>query len=87
MDRRPGSITAALLRRRGLVLLALFGGALLPGDAIAARAAQVQYHTAHVVKRGDSLSGIAHRYGCSVEELRELNGISGNKIHRGEARA
>ena len=38
----------------------------------------------HTVKRGDSLSAIASRYGASVSSIRQANGISGNLIHPGQ---
>jgi len=38
----------------------------------------------HTVKRGDTLSGIASRYGASVTAIRRANGISGNLIHPGQ---
>ena len=38
----------------------------------------------HTVKRGDSLSAIASRYGASVSRIRQANGISGNLIHPGQ---
>ncbi|GHE19496.1 transglycosylase SLT domain-containing protein [Halomonas urumqiensis] len=38
----------------------------------------------YVVRRGDSLSGIASRQGVSVAEIREANGLSGTVIHAGQ---
>lgn len=40
--------------------------------------------TRHTVKRGDTLSAIAKRYGCSVAALRSANRISGSLIHPGQ---
>lgn len=34
----------------------------------------------HRVKKGDTLSGIAHRYGTTVSRLCKLNGIKANKV-------
>jgi LysM repeat protein len=31
----------------------------------------------HTVRRGETLSGLAKRYGVSVQELRDANGLSG----------
>lgn len=39
--------------------------------------------TLHLVKRGDSLSSIASRYGCSISALKSANGISGTLIRDG----
>jgi membrane-bound lytic murein transglycosylase D len=36
------------------------------------------------VKRGDSLFGIAKKYGISVEELRKMNNLNGNKLNQGQ---
>ncbi|GDX83804.1 hypothetical protein LBMAG42_56150 [Deltaproteobacteria bacterium] len=38
----------------------------------------------HTVKSGDTLSGIASKYGVSVEQLQKLNGIKGTKILSGQ---
>ncbi len=40
--------------------------------------------TQHVVRRGDTLSEIAGRYGVSIGELRRRNGIRGSVIHPGQ---
>lgn len=37
----------------------------------------------HKIRRGDTLGGIAARYGVSVKQLRNLNGIRGNNIRAG----
>lgn len=41
----------------------------------------VQYYK---IRRGDTLGGIARRYGVSVKQLRNLNGIRGNNIRAGK---
>ncbi len=38
----------------------------------------------HRVSRGDTLSGIASRYGVSVRDLKRWNSIRGSKIQLGE---
>jgi hypothetical protein len=41
--------------------------------------------TRYTVKKGDTLSGIASRYGSSVTLLRKANGISGSLIRPGQS--
>lgn len=38
----------------------------------------------HKIRRGDTLGGIARRYGVSVKQIRNLNGIRGNNITAGK---
>ena len=38
----------------------------------------------YTVKKGDSLGAIAERFGVTVDQLRELNGIKGNNIQAGQ---
>ncbi|MBE6274820.1 MAG: LysM peptidoglycan-binding domain-containing protein [Bacteroides sp.] len=38
----------------------------------------------HKIRRGDTLGGIARRYGVTVSQLRRLNGIRGNNITAGK---
>ena len=45
------------------------------GDAVAV----------HVVRRGDSLDRIAHRYGATVAGLRRANGLASSLIHPGQS--
>ncbi|MDT4874885.1 spore coat assembly protein SafA [compost metagenome] len=40
--------------------------------------------TTHTVKRGETLFSIANRYGLTIAELRELNGMSGSSIQAGQ---
>ena len=40
--------------------------------------------TVHVVRRGESLSRIASRYGTSVRRIRELNSLRSSTIHPGQ---
>jgi membrane-bound lytic murein transglycosylase D len=39
----------------------------------------------HKIKSGETLGGIAARYGVSVKQLRSLNGIKGNNIRAGRS--
>lgn len=41
--------------------------------------------TRHVVKKGDTLSGIASRYGSSVSAIQRANGIKGSTIFPGKS--
>ena len=39
----------------------------------------------HKIRKGDTLGGIASRYGVSVTQIRKLNGIKGNNIRAGRS--
>jgi membrane-bound lytic murein transglycosylase D len=39
----------------------------------------------HKIKSGETLGGIARRYGVSVAQIRRLNGIKGNNIRAGRS--
>lgn len=39
--------------------------------------------TEHLIRPGDTLWAIGLRYGCSIEELRDKNDLTGNTIHPG----
>ena len=39
----------------------------------------------HRIRNGETLGGIAARYGVSVSQLRRLNGIKGNNIRAGKS--
>ncbi|NLC36024.1 MAG: LysM peptidoglycan-binding domain-containing protein, partial [Alcaligenaceae bacterium] len=38
----------------------------------------------HTVKRGDTLYSLARRYGTTVQALRKLNNLKGNKLAIGK---
>lgn len=40
--------------------------------------------TYHKIRQGDTLGGIAKKYGVSVSQLRKLNGLKGNNIRAGK---
>jgi membrane-bound lytic murein transglycosylase D len=40
--------------------------------------------TSYTVRRGDTLSSIADRYGCSITELKSWNGLKGSTIYPGQ---
>jgi len=71
-------------RRRFVCALALVAGACWLGPrALLGSGDPIKY----VVQRGDTLSAIASRYGCSVADLRRLNGIVGDRILAGSTLA
>ncbi|HAR94918.1 MAG TPA: lytic transglycosylase [Deltaproteobacteria bacterium] len=37
----------------------------------------------HTVRKGETLSGIAAKYGKNIESLREINGLRGNRVQQG----
>ena len=52
--------------------------------AVAATTVASRRPTYHLVQSGETLEGIAARYGIPVDSLREWNGISGPRIFAGE---
>jgi peptidoglycan endopeptidase LytE len=38
----------------------------------------------HSIRRGESLEKLAKQYGTSVAQIKELNGLKGDRIHIGE---
>jgi len=71
-----------LVRRQFIVraALALGGLALLPSPLLLAAAEE----RIHLVRRGDTLSGIAARYGVSVAALRARNKLAGADLRAGQ---
>lgn len=55
-----------------------------PAAAPAAAPATEAATTRHTVRRGENLSGIASRYGVTVDDLRSWNNLSGNNIQAGQ---
>lgn len=55
-----------------------------PVELVAEAAPVKEDRKVHVVKKGETLSSIAARYRCTVNELRDWNGISGNGIGVGQ---
>ena len=43
-----------------------------------------KYYKSIVIEKGDSLYSIAEEYGCTVDELIEINGLESNMIYAGE---
>lgn len=59
--------------------------ALLWATRVGAEASDHQHSTiVHSVKRGETLSGIAARYGSSVQAIVQANGLSGTTIYPGQ---
>ncbi len=56
----------------------------IPARATASRPAAPARPTTHRVQRGENLTGIARRYGVSVRELREWNGLDSDAIRAGQ---
>ena len=67
--------------KSGTTLIVPGGSTVLPATPAAVPANPVSTYT---VQRGETLFSIANRYGLTVNELRDLNGISGNSIHSGQ---
>ncbi len=38
----------------------------------------------HVIRRGDTLSGIADRYNISMQQIRSVNGLQSNTVRLGQ---
>jgi membrane-bound lytic murein transglycosylase D len=45
---------------------------------------KIVHHTAYRVRRGDNLGSVARRYGMSVTQLRNLNGLRNDRIYAGQ---
>ena len=63
-------------------LLVCFLPGVLSGSL--ARVAYADSNTIHVVKKGETLSGIARRYGTSVKQIQTWNGVKGTLIRIGQ---
>jgi N-acetylmuramoyl-L-alanine amidase len=66
----PGTLIAARQR----------GGSAAPARAVAGSAGDVRY----TISRGDTLSGIASRYGTSASRIRAANGLRSDTIRVGQ---
>lgn len=53
-----------------------------PAPTITPKPAKVTHPQAHVVKRGDTLSGISKKYGISIDELANFNEIKNPNLIR-----
>ncbi len=70
--------------RIGMTLLVPRGGTVSAGSSTTKRSSATSKTTTHTVRRGDTLSGIAARYGTTTAKLRALNGIEGSTIYVGQ---
>jgi membrane-bound lytic murein transglycosylase D len=67
----------------GMRLVIPRGGHIPPAPAVASNSSSSRTST-HTVRRGDTLSAIAAKYGTTTSSLRSLNGISGSRIYVGQ---
>ena len=87
IGRRYGMTVRQLKALNGLTSDTVHPGQRLrvSGDAPArAERSEPARPTSHRVRRGDNLSTIAQRYGVSVRDLREWNGLQGDVIRVGQ---
>ena len=73
-------LTVDLLRR----LNGLRGDHIEPGQRLRLRPAPVD-EAVHVVREGDTLTAIARAHGLTVDRLKEINGLDGDRIHVGQS--
>lgn len=70
------------ITRRDVVSVSAASGRASSQSSSKSSALKAKYHK---VRSGDTLSGIASKYGVSVSSLRRLNGIKGNNIRVGRS--
>ncbi len=77
---------AALMRLNGLRKSIIFPGQVIVvrSRARSSGARMASGGRTHVVRHGETLTSIAHKYGLTVEELRQLNGLHGDFIREGQ---
>ncbi|MCS6844631.1 MAG: LysM peptidoglycan-binding domain-containing protein [Caldilineales bacterium] len=74
------------MRPHRVLTIAFLIAALLGATRVGAEASfRPQAAIVHTVKRGDTLSGIAARYGSSVQAIVQANGLSGTTIYPGQS--
>ncbi len=94
LARRYRTSTAAIMElngisnprrvRSGRVLTIPFPRGVVPPATIARASGNATVSGRHTVRRGDTLSSVARRYGTTVSKLRDLNNLSGNRIYAGQ---
>lgn len=68
----------------GLVAAPLFGHPVMPGDSIGKKIVDGKAYVMLKVTKGDNLGAIARQYNSSVENLRQINQLSGENINIGQ---
>ena len=68
----------------GLVAAPLFGHPVMPGDSIGKKIVDGKAYVMLKVTKGDNLGAIARQYNSSIENLRQLNKLSGEGINIGQ---
>ena len=85
---RYGTTTAALMRANGLSSYLIYTGQrlVIPGTSSGASsgASQTGSGQNYTVRRGDTLFGIATRYGTTVAALMQANGLGSTVIYSGQ---
>ncbi len=61
----------------------LRGNAIQPGQRLKLRPSPMD-EAVHVVRSGESLSEVAQRYGLSLSQLKNINGLTGDRIATGQ---
>ncbi|MCP4715227.1 MAG: LysM peptidoglycan-binding domain-containing protein, partial [Deltaproteobacteria bacterium] len=85
LAQRYGSSTSSLRRLNGLgkrSVLRVGQKLKVPGGSRPAPAKKKPSYRYHVVKRGDTLSELAQRYGSNTSSLRRLNGLGKRSVLR-----
>lgn len=81
--RRKAAAGIAVLSLIIMLTVCLF--AVIGKSSIKTEAAEGEkYYKSIRIEKGDTLSEIADEYGCSVEELMQINNLSSNIIYAGE---
>ncbi len=80
------AIRRDLTPARATTTLRLPSGSAAAAEAVLASTPREEWapRMIHTVRKGDSLSAIAHRYGSSVSAIRQANGLRGSLIHPGQ---
>jgi len=79
---RYGTTVAGIQRLNGLSGTRIRVGQRLKVDAQTTSSSRA--NTTHTVRRGESLSRIANRYGTTIASIQRLNGLSGSRILVGQ---
>lgn len=81
--RRKAAAVIAAVSFIIIMVICLF--AVIGKSSIKTEAAEGEkYYKSISIEKGDSLYSIAEEYGCTVDELIEINGLESNTIYAGE---